>query len=63
MGLEVGWHLRFSRDEEIEFLVDQSAKAQAEQAVYTASGWSMESADEGDHARVRYARRQAGAPA
>ena len=59
----MGWHLRFSRDEEIEFLVDHSARTQAEQAAYTASGWSMESAEEGGAARVRFTRRQDGGQA
>lgn len=56
----MGWHLRFSRDENIDFLVDQSARPQAEQAVYAASGWTVESADEGEAARVRFTRRPSG---
>lgn len=51
--MEVGWHLRFSREPVIEVLVSPKALPQVEDHVGWTGGWSMKSLDQGDHLLVR----------
>ncbi len=50
MGLEVGWHLRLSRDDELVFLVQPQLAPNVEDAVFIAGGWTLawDKADEAD---------------
>lgn len=41
MGLEVGWHLRLSRDGELVFLVQPRLAPNVEDAVFIAGGWTL----------------------
>lgn len=41
MGLEVGWHLRFSREDELRFLVRADLAPNVEDAVFIAGGWRL----------------------
>jgi hypothetical protein len=40
--MEVGWHLRFSRDDALEFLVQAKLAPNVEDAVFIAGGWALE---------------------
>jgi len=41
VGLEVGWHLRLSREGALEFLVRPSLAPNVEDAVFIAGDWSL----------------------
>lgn len=40
--MEVGWHLRFSREAELAFLVKAGLAPNVEDAVFIAGGWTLE---------------------
>lgn len=40
--MEVGWHLRLSRDDELVFLVQPQLAPNIEDAVFIAGGWALE---------------------
>lgn len=40
--MEVGWHLRFTREPELEFLVQAKLAPNVEDAVFIAGGWTLE---------------------
>jgi hypothetical protein len=40
--MEVGWHLRFAREDALEFLVRSSLAPNVEDAVFIAGGWRLE---------------------
>jgi hypothetical protein len=46
--MEVGWHLRLSRDDELVFLVQPQLAPNVEDAVFIAGGWELvwDTADE-----------------
>lgn len=39
--MEVGWHLRFSRESELVFLVQARLAPNVEDAVFIAGGWTL----------------------
>lgn len=39
--MEVGWHLRFSRADELAFLVQAKLAPNVEDAVFIAGGWTL----------------------
>lgn len=39
--MEVGWHLRFSREDSLEFLVQPGLAPNVEDAVFIAGEWSL----------------------
>jgi hypothetical protein len=39
--MEVGWHLRLSRESALEFLVQSQVAPNVEDAVFIAGGWSL----------------------
>jgi hypothetical protein len=39
--MEVGWHLRFSREDELVFLVRAGLAPNVEDAVFIAGGWDL----------------------
>jgi len=39
--MEVGWHLRFSRDDELVVLVQAKLAPNVEDAVFIAGGWTL----------------------
>lgn len=39
--MEVGWHLRFSREDELQFLVQARLAPNVEDAVFIAGGWEL----------------------
>jgi len=39
--MEVGWHLRFSREDELVFLVRAGLAPNVEDAVFIAGGWTL----------------------
>jgi hypothetical protein len=39
--MEVGWHLRLSRDDELVFLVQPQLAPNVEDAVFIAGGWEL----------------------
>lgn len=41
MGLEIGWYLRFSRQDAIEVLVREGYEPQVRDAVQVAGGWDL----------------------
>ncbi len=49
--MEVGWHLRFSREDSMEFLIQPKLAPNIEDAVFIAGGWTLEwrTPIEGDH--------------
>lgn len=40
--MEVGWHLRFAREDALEFLVRSTLAPNVEDAVFIAGGWRLE---------------------
>lgn len=39
--MEVGWHLRFSRDDELVFVVRSGLAPNVEDAAFVAGGWTL----------------------
>lgn len=61
--MEVGWHLRFSREDELVFLVKPQLAPNVEDAVFVAGGWTLawDRADEGlGHVAALATRRRGG---
>lgn len=59
MGLEVGWHLRFSRADVVEARIDRTGLAQLEDTRAMHPDWDMRVQDAGDHLLVRFVPRSA----
>jgi hypothetical protein len=49
VGLEVGWHIRFTKAREIDILADLGTRPQLDVIIGTYPGWRLESEDRGDH--------------
>lgn len=49
--MEAGWHLRFSREDSMEFLIQPKLAPNIEDAVFIAGGWTLEwhKPAEGEH--------------
>lgn len=63
--MEVGWHLRLSREDELLFLVKPQLVPNVEDAVFIAGGWTLEwdRADEDKGQVTAVARRKPGGDA
>lgn len=48
MGLEIGWHLRFTRAEALEILVRPALAGALREEAATAGGWDLEVRPSGD---------------
>ena len=64
--MEVGWHLRFSREDELVFLVRAGLAPNVEDAVFIAGGWDLawepgpesEAPGNPEHSSARVSRRR-----
>lgn len=58
--MEVGWHLRLSRDDDLVFLVQPQVAPNVEDAVFIAGGWELawNRADEAEGFVAALARRK-----
>lgn len=56
MGLEIGWYLRFARQDEVEALLGPKGLPQVRHQLKILPEWSLESEDRGDHTYVRLTR-------
>ncbi|MEF2145524.1 MAG: hypothetical protein V3573_08770 [Desulfovibrionaceae bacterium] len=54
--MEIGWYLRFTRDGDIEALIDEAQLGQIEHALHIVPEWEMESFKEDGHLRIRLRR-------
>ena len=58
--MEVGWHLRFSREDELVFLVRAGLAPNVEDAVFVAGDWTLAwepDAENSEHAAARVTRK------
>ncbi len=57
MSLEISWYLRFSRSEQIEFMLRPSGHVYAEHALTIEPQWELAFSEEGESLIARFTRK------
>ncbi|WP_045216207.1 hypothetical protein [Desulfonatronovibrio magnus] len=58
MGLEVGWHLRFSKGDNIKILALKDARQQLENVLHIHPEWKLSIIEKNDHLEADFVRRK-----
>lgn len=59
MGLEIGWHLRFAKQDRLEARFDRKALPQVDDHLFIVGGWNMDIEHQGDAVRAVFTRKAA----